>query len=183
MWSTFTFTVSGQKHSLGPIGPSDTCSELAWSCLSVPAGRLLSEVNVRICWQMDRYRLHHSRLKMKLNWNKLNWFRVKGVNSSQRIVVKRCEREFIYSRSFAQLTLCQAPRGTEIASQHIMERRGTPNKCTTFSIAVTVPWPKPQVREISSESCAHGIWVKHIKPQFFIPQWHKLQICTNINVL
>lgn len=61
--------------------------------------------------------------------------------ASQRIVVKWCEREFIYSRSFAQLTLSQGPRGIKIASQHIMERRGTPIKCKTFSFTVTVPWP------------------------------------------
>lgn len=45
--------------------------------------------------------------------------------ASQRIVVKWCEREFVYSRSFAQLTLSQGPRGIKIASQHIMERKGT----------------------------------------------------------
>lgn len=61
--------------------------------------------------------------------------------ASQRIVVKWCVREFIYSRSFAQLTLSQPPRGIKIVSKHIMEKRGSPNKCKTFSIPVTVPWP------------------------------------------
>lgn len=61
--------------------------------------------------------------------------------ASQRIVVKWCEREFIYSRSFAQLTFIQSLCGIKIAFQHIMERREIPNKCKTYSITVTVPWP------------------------------------------
>lgn len=61
--------------------------------------------------------------------------------ASQRIVGKWCEREFIYSRSFAQLTLIQGPCGIKIAFQHIMERRETPNKCKTYSITVAVPRP------------------------------------------
>ena len=68
-------THSQDGNGSPPSGPC--CSESVWSCRTVSADRqaLWSETHTLATEsQPDRYRSQQNQMKMKLNWNELNWF-------------------------------------------------------------------------------------------------------------
>lgn len=121
------FTHSGQKWSPGPIRPLLQRVSLKLSdCISWQTA-LWSEAHTSATEsQHDRYRSRQCRMKIKLNWNKPNWFRLKRQNSLQgnhTDIVKWRDKEFILSWSFTHFILIQGPSGKKRVSQHALGER------------------------------------------------------------